>query len=174
MYKRTDSNTILRTTDCAYIPADPANRDYQEYLAWVAAGNTPTPAPTPDAATLKANQLLKINADAQADVAPYTQGYPPFEQKTWDRQAAEAAAYTLDNTAPTPWCDIAAAERGIDRVEFIGKVAAKTAAFVPLSAKVSGYRQKLEDQLDAIDLTAADDAAAQIAAITYTSPLTPA
>jgi len=26
------------------IPFDPANTDYQEYLKWVAAGNTPQPA----------------------------------------------------------------------------------------------------------------------------------
>ena len=28
----------------AVIPADPKNVDYQEYLEWVAAGNTPDPA----------------------------------------------------------------------------------------------------------------------------------
>lgn len=30
-------------------PADPANRHYQEYLAWVALGNTPDPAEQPTA-----------------------------------------------------------------------------------------------------------------------------
>jgi len=32
--------SILRKEDNACIPFDPANIDYQEYLAWVADGNT--------------------------------------------------------------------------------------------------------------------------------------
>ena len=35
---------VLRTTDNACIPFDPANMDYQEYLKWVEEGNTPLPA----------------------------------------------------------------------------------------------------------------------------------
>ena len=35
---------ILRIKDEASIPLDPANTDYQEYLKWVAEGNTPLPA----------------------------------------------------------------------------------------------------------------------------------
>ena len=31
---------ILRKEDGAWIPKDETNRDYREYLAWVAAGNT--------------------------------------------------------------------------------------------------------------------------------------
>jgi hypothetical protein len=37
------SETILRFADQAYIPPDPANRDRQEYEAWLAQGNMPDP-----------------------------------------------------------------------------------------------------------------------------------
>ena len=36
-------NGILRLADNAFIPFDPANTDYQEYLKWVSEGNTPLP-----------------------------------------------------------------------------------------------------------------------------------
>ena len=35
---------ILRLDDNAHIPTDPANTDYQAYLAWLEAGNAPEPA----------------------------------------------------------------------------------------------------------------------------------
>ena len=39
-----EAQGIKRLADNAFIPFDPANTDYQEYLAWVAEGNQPTPA----------------------------------------------------------------------------------------------------------------------------------
>jgi len=36
--------SVERLEDNAFIPFDPANTDYQQYLEWVAAGNTPEPA----------------------------------------------------------------------------------------------------------------------------------
>ena len=35
---------VLRLLDNASIPFDPANTDYQAYLEWLNAGNTPDPA----------------------------------------------------------------------------------------------------------------------------------
>ena len=47
-YQLTQSDTILRTADNAFIPPDPANTDYAAYLLWLEAGNTPEPAPEPE------------------------------------------------------------------------------------------------------------------------------
>jgi len=35
---------VLRLADNTFIPFDPANTDYQAYLRWLEAGNTPEPA----------------------------------------------------------------------------------------------------------------------------------
>ena len=45
MYKLTQNPSIVhRIPDNAFIPFDPANVDYQAYLAWLAEGNVPEPA----------------------------------------------------------------------------------------------------------------------------------
>ena len=50
MYKLTKSSLsgesfgVMRLTDNAFIPFDPDNTDYQEYLKWLEEGNEPLPA----------------------------------------------------------------------------------------------------------------------------------
>jgi len=41
-----DIKAIKKIDSNAFIPMDPGNKDYQEYLKWVAEGNTPEPADT--------------------------------------------------------------------------------------------------------------------------------
>jgi hypothetical protein len=43
-----EKQCIQRLSDNAFIPLAPDNTDYQEYLAWVAAGNQPIPAGQPE------------------------------------------------------------------------------------------------------------------------------
>jgi hypothetical protein len=50
-----DPNVVVRDEDGAFIPADPANGDYQAYLAWLDQGNEPTPY-TPPPAPLEPSQ----------------------------------------------------------------------------------------------------------------------
>ena len=40
------ASSVVRLADMAMIPFDPANTDYQEYLKWLEAGNTPLPPDT--------------------------------------------------------------------------------------------------------------------------------
>ena len=49
-YTLQPGGSLIRGSDQALIPPDPANRDYRAYLAWVAAGNTATPYVAPPAA----------------------------------------------------------------------------------------------------------------------------
>jgi hypothetical protein len=51
MYKQTKKpngevfdDMVKRLSDNAFIPFDPDNTDYAEYLKWLAEGNTPLPA----------------------------------------------------------------------------------------------------------------------------------
>ena len=52
MYQKTELKgveqpVIKRLSDNAFIPFDPANGDYQAYLAWLEEGNTPLPPDEP-------------------------------------------------------------------------------------------------------------------------------
>lgn len=70
-YQLTSNNsTVIRTEDSAFIPNDPANRDWIEYQRWLAKGNEPAayeapppPGPTTEQLLLEtiAELLLRVS-----------------------------------------------------------------------------------------------------------------
>jgi hypothetical protein len=56
-----NAQAVVRASDGATIPPDPRNADFAQYLAWLAAGSTPDPAPaTP--AVVPSCQLWQLQA----------------------------------------------------------------------------------------------------------------
>jgi hypothetical protein len=70
-YQMLDDGYVLRLDDNACIPPDPSNTDYQAYLAWRAAGNTPLPVTPPTyadyAAAFMGNFTAWIETVAQSN-----------------------------------------------------------------------------------------------------------
>ncbi|VVO30295.1 hypothetical protein [Pseudomonas fluorescens] len=106
------------------------------------------------------------NAQYEAAIAALTADYPAAEIATWERQRAEAVAWGADHAAATPWIDIAAAARGLERDEYLARTLDKVTAFASVSAYLTGRRQGIDDQLRAA--SSAEQLAAVL--IDYTLP----
>lgn len=115
---------------------------------WNAAAPPPPPAPTPE--ELKAAAHARINAAYGIAVNMLTAGYPENEIASWPKQETEARAWLLDNASPTPWIDSAATARGMSKPDFIALVIGNADALAPLHGALSGKRQYLRDQIDAL------------------------
>ena len=104
--------------------------------------------PVPTLDEVKAAKLSEINAAADRAIATLTATYPDRELATFDKQEAEARAYTADATASTPLLSALAQARGIPLDELGRRILAKAHAFAVASGSIIGQRQALEDRLD--------------------------
>lgn len=116
---------------------------------------------------LLAKQKTVINAAFSEAIALLVTQYPQDEISSWPKQEQEARAYVANNTAQTPLLDSIAAARQIAKSELVQRIIAKAELYAQISGQLIGYRQKLEDQLDALPNNATK---AQIEAVVWVTP----
>jgi hypothetical protein len=76
-YQLTATEAVIRTIDGACIPADPANRDWQEYQEWLAAGGVPDPyVPPPDPPPPPPDPNARLDEGVNAAVTAYNANTP--------------------------------------------------------------------------------------------------
>lgn len=98
-----------------------------------------------EVADRKALLTQRNNQAYENALSMMTSDYPPSEIQTWERQRAEVLDWHVDNEAATPWIDIAASARGLDRGEYLARTLAKVQAFAAASAWLTGRRQGIDD-----------------------------
>ncbi|MBN9126161.1 MAG: hypothetical protein J0I90_01040 [Nitrosospira sp.] len=103
--------------------------------------------PTPTAADLIADAHSRINTAYEAAVKALTAGYPEDEIASWPKQEDEARAF---GTKDTPWINSAAQARGIAPAALASLIIANADALAPLHGALTGKRQLLRDQINAL------------------------
>jgi len=76
-YQLTATDSVIRTEDGATIPADPANRDYAEYLQWVEDGGVPDPYVEPEPVPPQPTQGQEILFEHENRILAL-EGQPPL------------------------------------------------------------------------------------------------
>tara|TARA_R110001606_G_C15332499_1_gene645714 strand:+ start:733 stop:1143 length:411 start_codon:yes stop_codon:yes gene_type:complete len=109
------------------------------------------------------------NAAFEQAMSALTSEYPEGEIKSWDRQRDEAIAWEQNSSATTPWIDIAAQTRGIDREVYLARTVTKVHLFADASAFLVGRRQAIDDAIRA----ATNSGELEAIAIDYTLPGAP-
>lgn len=103
-----------------------------------------------DLTTLKAIKKAEINAHYENTAqAILVSQYPPSEAQTWSIQEKEAKEWQANSQTQTPFLTQLAKSRGIERDTLALNVLGKAKAYTTELAKLTGRRQKCEDEIQA-------------------------
>jgi hypothetical protein len=109
MYQLTSGDTIVRLSDNAYIPTDPKNQDYFDYLSWLEEGNEPLlPEEEPitwESIRAKRDQLIRESdwtmvQDASVDQSQWS-AYRQILRDLPQTYAASGSEFVVWPTAPS-------------------------------------------------------------------------
>lgn len=94
-YTLSDKGHVIRDRDGAIIPSDQRNSDYQDYLAWVAVGNSAVPYVAPPATEADYAAAIQSQVDTTAKSKGYADGVAlaGYSTSTIPAWSAEAASF---------------------------------------------------------------------------------
>ena len=150
--QRGEVNGIMRLSDRMIMPLDCGGLDWQGYLDYVKNGGLVIAVDVPNKkaqlAQAKQTLLKQLAQAAQVVIEQAVQDIvPKVEKDSYLAQAAEAQAWALDKSSPTPMLEGIAAARNIDLDELRQKALDKSRAWQAMCASVIGQRQAFEDQI---------------------------
>lgn len=99
---------------------------------------------------LAAVAMAQVNAEYTKRMGAIADDYPLHERESWPVQLQEARELQTNPDAVTPWIDLCAAQRGLTREEFAGRIVTKDLAYRGVSGFLTGVRQKHEDEIGAL------------------------
>ena len=127
--------------------------EWQEYQAWLTAGNTPLPADDVgmlDLAEAKARRVEEINMFSAGLRNRAVRGRSAGEMASWAIKLAEARAFQSGGTdADAPTLAAIATIRGITTAALVQKVIEQAAPFLQAEAAIDGVRGKHCDAIEA-------------------------
>lgn len=158
-YKMTSNHTVIRTIDNALIPADPGNRDWQEYQAWLEAGNMPNPVDEPALDDAKAGALAEIDRQGGERRLIYITAIPG-QDGTYIAKQNEALAWVAAGSPALgftgfPYAEAEAAMTGDTVAETLATYRAQSDMMNAINAQLEAVRiSKKREVMSAQDVAA--------------------
>ncbi|MFL1552511.1 hypothetical protein ACI77I_26080 [Pseudomonas sp. D47] len=126
---------------------------WNDYLHWLAAGNTLAslvPADTRSLDELRVDALGLINIAADQALEPITRLYPRAEIDTWPEQCKEAQAWLSDTMASAPLIDaICGPQRMAEKRELCETILSKAITYREAVGAVIGWRRAITSWVEA-------------------------